>query len=219
MKKSESIAEISKALSAFQDEVIQPQKSAANPFFKSKYTPFDDIVKTVNTFAPKHGLSFTQWALTDDNKTGVATMIMHTSGEWIEFPPLFLPADKNTAQGAGSVVTYAKRYSLAAVFGIASDEDDDGNAASGAEKQNKKQPSGNTSKGISESQIKKINAICGSIAKITDQEQSDVYDAIKAKIQVDSFKNTTSMIGSKAIETLEAWEKHYKEKLGDEDVK
>lgn len=131
MNKSESIVEISKALSGFQSEVKQPFKDADNPFFKSKYVPLESVVESINNIAPKHGLSFVQWALNDEGgRVGVATMLLHTSGEFIEFDPVFMNADKNTPQGAGALITYLKRYTLSAVFGITSDKDDDGNDAS-----------------------------------------------------------------------------------------
>ncbi len=132
MNKSESIAELSKALAKFQAEVKQPMKDADNPFFKSKYVPLENVVEAINSYAPKHGLSFVQWALNDENgRIGVATLLMHQSGEYIEFDPVFMNAEKNTPQGAGSLITYLKRYSLSAVFGITSDVDDDANDSSG----------------------------------------------------------------------------------------
>lgn len=135
MKKSESIVEISKSLVKFQKEVKQPLKDADNPFFKSKYVPLESVVESITNEAPRHGLSFVQWALNDENgRVGVATLLMHESGEFIEFDPVFMDAEKNTPQGAGSLITYLKRYSLSAVFGITSDQDDDGNQASGNNK-------------------------------------------------------------------------------------
>ena len=140
MKKSESISELAKALAAFQAEVKQPEKNAANPFFKSNYVNLESVVKTVNTYGPKNGLSFTQWPSTNEQgKPGVATLLLHNSGEWIEFDPVYMKSDKDTAQGAGSVVSYLKRYALSAVYGITSDEDDDGNNATGNGATNKKQ--------------------------------------------------------------------------------
>lgn len=58
----------------------------------------------------------------------VTTTLIHESGEWMEFPSLVLKADKATAQGAGSAITYARRCALSAVLGILS-RDDDGNNA------------------------------------------------------------------------------------------
>lgn len=133
MQRSESIAAIAAALAKFQGEVKQPKKDADNPFFKSKYVPLDNIVDVINTYGPINGLSFTQWPSVnpENGRIGVTTMIMHSSGEWLEFDPLFMNSEKDTAQGAGSVITYARRYALSAAYGLASDEDDDGNTASG----------------------------------------------------------------------------------------
>lgn len=140
MNRSESIAELSKALSKFQSDVKQPFKDADNPFFRSKYVPLESVVEAINGTAPKHGLSFTQWALNDDtNRIGVQTLLMHESGEWIEYDPVFMNADKQTAQGYGALLTYIKRYTLSAIFGITSDQDDDGNAASNNTIPHKKQ--------------------------------------------------------------------------------
>lgn len=132
MNKSESIVEISKAMAEFQKELIQPLKDADNPFFKSKYVPLESVVEAIMNVAPNHGLSFTQWPLNDDGgQVGVATILMHTSGEYIEYDPVFMQADKQTPQGYGALITYIKRYTLSAIFGITSDQDDDGNQASG----------------------------------------------------------------------------------------
>ncbi|MGE7545040.1 ERF family protein [Sporosarcina newyorkensis] len=130
MNKSESIAKLAGALSSFQSEVKQPLKDKTNPFFKSKYVPLENVVEVITETASKHGLSFLQYPVNQENKIGVVTMLMHNSGEFIETEPIFVLPPKTDAQGAGSVITYLKRYSLAAVFGITSDVDDDGNEAS-----------------------------------------------------------------------------------------
>jgi len=131
MKKSESIVEISQAMAKFQEEVKQPFRDADNPFFKSKYVPLENVVEAIHDIAPKHGLSFVQFPLNDDTgRVGVSTLLMHESGEWIEFPPVFFEAEKQTPQGYGALITYIKRYSLSAIFGITSDQDDDGNESS-----------------------------------------------------------------------------------------
>ena len=131
MNKSESVIEIAKALSSFQKEVEQPSKDKVNPFFKSKYVDLESVVETINKFGPTNGLSFTQWPVTNEQgMIGVSTLLLHESGEYIEYDPIFMKSEKDTAQGAGSMITYLKRYSLSAMFGITSDEDDDGNFAS-----------------------------------------------------------------------------------------
>src|SRR5699024_3297215 len=105
---------------------------------------------------PKHGLSFLQYPINNDNKVGIVTILMHGSGEWIETDPIFTTPPKQDAQATGSVITYLKRYSLSAVFGITSDEDDDGNAASNPQS-NAKQPNAASDKqlGLVQTLVKK----------------------------------------------------------------
>lgn len=130
MKKSETIVELSKAFAKMQTELEQPLKNANNPFFKSKYVPLENVVDSITRAASKHGLSFTQFPSSDENgNVTVGTMVMHESGEWIEYDPICLKPVKNDPQAVGSAITYAKRYALSAIFGITSDNDDDGNEA------------------------------------------------------------------------------------------
>ena len=137
MKKSESIIELSKALSKFQGEVTNPKNTSTNPFFSSKYAPLEEVLNTIRPVLATNGLSITQIPTTEGDKVGVVTILMHSSGEYIETEPLLLKTDKNTAQGAGSAITYARRYAISAILGVASEEDDDGNNAEPS-KDNKK---------------------------------------------------------------------------------
>ncbi|HGF8314817.1 TPA: ERF family protein [Enterococcus faecium] len=129
MRTSEETQEIFEALAKFRTKLKQPLKDASNPFFKSKYVPLENIVQVIDEAIVDTGLSYSQEATSKENSVLVATHVFHESGQFISFDPLALPATKSDAQGFGSAVTYAKRYSLAAVFGVTSDEDDDGNKA------------------------------------------------------------------------------------------
>lgn len=137
MNKSESIAEIAKALCKFQSEVENPKNTAVNPMFKSKYAPLDAVINTVKPILAKHGLSFLQSTSSEGESIIIQTIIMHESGEWIESDPLKLPAyqlkkggEKDfNAQGAGAAITYGRRYSLSAALGISSEDDNDANPA------------------------------------------------------------------------------------------
>lgn len=135
MQKSESIAELAKALASFQSEVKNPPNTADNPFYKSKYAPLQDVLNIVRPLLSKHGLSILQIPSSDGETVSVTTLLMHSSGEWIQTDPLVLKTDKPTAQGAGSAITYARRYSLSAVLGISSEDDDDGNIATGTKEE------------------------------------------------------------------------------------
>ncbi|HCQ91453.1 MAG TPA: ERF family protein [Clostridium sp.] len=128
MKKSESIKELASALKDFQAEVKNPKNVANNPFFNSKYAPLDEVINTVKEPLSKHGLSYIQMPNSEDGAlVAITTMLLHESGEWIESEPLKLKSDKPTAQCSGSSITYARRYQLSAMLGIASEDEDDGN--------------------------------------------------------------------------------------------
>lgn len=128
MKKSESIKNLAIALSKFQAEVENPKNTADNPFYKSKYAPLQDVLNSVRPLLSKHGLSVIQSPSGDGESVSIVTLLLHESGEWIEFDPLVLKAEKLTPQGAGSAITYGRRYALSAVLGISSEDDDDGNS-------------------------------------------------------------------------------------------
>lgn len=132
IRTSEAIINLSKALVETQKELKQPLKDAKNPFFKSEYVPLENVAEAITESATKHGLAFSQYATTTETgNVSVGTIVFHESGEYIEFPPLILKPENTKSQSIGSAITYAKRYSLSAVFGITSDKDDDGNKANG----------------------------------------------------------------------------------------
>ena len=136
MKKSETLTEFSKAFAKTQQEMKQPLKDTNNPFFKSKYVPLENVVEAITESANKNGLSFTQFPSSDEaGNVTVGTLVMHSSGEWIEYDPIKMKPVKNDPQSIGSAITYAKRYALSAIFGITSDPDDDGNEATQTKKQ------------------------------------------------------------------------------------
>jgi hypothetical protein len=128
---SESIKELATALAKAQGELPGAKKDVNNTFFKSKYADLASTVEALRASFPKHGLSYVQTIVTTERGGGVETMLMHCSGEWIRGEAFDLPVNKADAQGFGSAVTYARRYSLAAICGVAP-EDDDGNAAAAA---------------------------------------------------------------------------------------
>lgn len=154
MNKSESIKELATALSKFQGEIKNPGNTADNPFFKSKYAPLNEILNVARPILAKNGLSVIQTPSGDGQNIILTTTLIHSSGEWIESPELVLKADKATAQGAGSAITYARRYAISAILGISSEDDDDGNIAE------KQADNGKETKSeLSEAQIKRLYAI------------------------------------------------------------
>ena len=125
MNRSETITEIAKALAKFQSEVSDPNRTKENAFLKSKYVTLDSLLQAVRPVLANNGLSFLQVPFTGADVVSVTTMLLHESGEWLESNPFTLPLMKKDPQGVGSVVTYARRYSLSSILGVAWDEDDD----------------------------------------------------------------------------------------------
>jgi hypothetical protein len=129
MNSSATIKELASALEKAQAEMSNPTFDSTNPHFKSKFASLAAVREAVLPVLNKHGLSVTQFPKAEDGKAGCVNRLMHRSGEWLEDECL-LPLDKNNAQGAGSCITYARRYSLQGIGGVVADEDDDGHAAS-----------------------------------------------------------------------------------------
>lgn len=124
---SEQIASLAGALALAQAEIENAAKDGNNPHFKSKYASMEAVVYACKATLPKHGLSYVQFPGMQGDYVTVTTRLMHKSGEWIE-GTLPMPVGKRDAHGVGSAISYARRYSLMAVIGIAA-EDDDGNGA------------------------------------------------------------------------------------------
>lgn len=130
MQKSDSIKELASALAKAQGEIENASKNSKNDHFKNRYADLAEVLNTVRPVLAKHGLSVVQFPSLDGGIASVETIMMHESGEWLS-NIASAPLSKPDAQGVGSVTTYLRRYSLAALAGVAQ-EDDDANGATGA---------------------------------------------------------------------------------------
>jgi len=131
MLQSESIANLAKALSTVQGKLTHAKKDSANPFFKSKYADLESVWDACRDLLAGNGLAIMQFPGTYsdlDKSMSLTTVLTHSSGEYIS-QEMSVPMSKVDAQGAGSCLSYMRRYSLAAVVGVVQ-ADDDGNAAS-----------------------------------------------------------------------------------------
>lgn len=124
------MSELAKALTAFHADLPKVGKGSTNPAFKSKYADLADIVSVVLPALAKNGLAWITTPRVSDDGFTLEYELRHTSGEAVTGSWPLPDPEKATPQQMGSAVTYAKRYTLSAVTGIAPDEDDDGNAAS-----------------------------------------------------------------------------------------
>lgn len=124
---------IYKKLANIQAMGLSFQKTADNPFFKSKYTPLEDILKKLNPILDKEGLIIYH----SSSGQSVDTRAVDTeSGEYIESH--FTIKQDLKPQEIGSTITYGKRYNIGMIFNIITDEDDDANASVNYGKETKK---------------------------------------------------------------------------------
>lgn len=132
-------SELFKALAKFHENLVQPKKNAENPYFRNNYVTLEGVQKAIDDAAKGTGITYTQLVYDTDNGKTVQTIMIHSSGQVMRSGTLTLRPTKSDPQGIGSAITYAKRYQLAAMFGISSDADDDGNKASAPKQQNNRQ--------------------------------------------------------------------------------
>ncbi len=123
------IKQIAAALVKAQREFGPALKTSSNPHFKSRYADLSACVEAVIDALNANGIALVQQTHECESGVMVETVFVHESGEAYSAGKLHVPAVKHDAQGYGSALTYARRYSLMAACGIAP-EDDDGNAAS-----------------------------------------------------------------------------------------
>jgi hypothetical protein len=138
MRRSDNINDLAAALAKAQAEMRPAAKDAVNPHFKSKYADLASVLDAIRDPFAKHGLSLTQHPVTDGERVAVITMLLHSSGQFLESELTMTPQQK-TPQSVGSAITYARRYAAMAVAGLAAD-DDDGEAASQAPRPARPQP-------------------------------------------------------------------------------
>jgi len=125
MKTSESITSIAVALHKFHGLMGKVGKDAVNPHFKNKYASLSNIIEATTPHLNAVGLSVIQLP----TESGLETMLMHTSGEYISSVSLTPCKDASNPQALGSALTYAKRYAYAGLLNLNIDEDDDAQRA------------------------------------------------------------------------------------------
>ncbi len=205
MNKSAEIKNLAAALAKAQADVGGVAFDSVNPHFKSKYASLSAYLDAMVGPFTENGLSVTSSVEDGDKGMYLATLLLHTSGEWIEYrTPMIL--NKNDMQGLGSAETYARRYRIGAIANVAADEDDDANAAS-----TKSPGTRSPDKGAPTSVTKPV---VGAPTGTTSSSQSAV-GAIKMpvtpKLSPDEFILTGKLAGKKIDElgvgVLEDWAK------------
>lgn len=208
---SDTIGKLAEALAKAQgklptvprDKTVKVKTRAGGEYTFS-YADLEAIWGAIRQPLSEQGLSVTQLMAYQEGKPYLVTTLLHTSGEWLRSEYAIAPTE-NGPQAFGSAISYARRYSLTALVGVVSDEDDDGNAASGNRAQKVgKQPAPASTKPppmLSTAKAQKLHKVFGaagaedhlgfasdvlgrpiqSFTDLTTAEAVEVYEALKAE--------------------------------------
>jgi hypothetical protein len=96
VNKSESIAALADALAKAQGKIEGAIKDKTNPAFRSSYADLGAVWDAIRAPLSAHGLSVLQQLSTEENRVACTTLVLHASGEWIEFAPFVVPVSKSS---------------------------------------------------------------------------------------------------------------------------
>jgi len=122
--------EVDKIMTAFvaalsEVDAVTKTRTADMGSHKYTYADIGSVLDTIKPVLTKHQLGVSQPV----DQDGVTTLIVHDSGQWLQFGPLSIKPTTNTPQATGSAITYARRYALVAAFNLATDDDDGAHAS------------------------------------------------------------------------------------------
>lgn len=154
MRHSDSLVNLAAALSKAQGQFEAAKKDHIAKVTSTKgegssysynYADLASVLESVREPLAKNGLSVAQFPVVNESLTNVSvtTYLFHESGEFMESEPLVMPVsvDMRGAQALGGAITFARRYAVSAILCIATEVDDDANAASGNQAETaKKEP-------------------------------------------------------------------------------
>ena len=131
--------EMNAALVAAIAEAKDVSADSKNSHLGNKYASLSAHLKAIKPVFAKHGLAIMQFLIYDQTgAAGIGTIILHKNGGWISFdccpqPPHEKGKDKNgndyekkgySPQQFGAFISYLRRYTLASIAGVATDDDD-----------------------------------------------------------------------------------------------
>lgn len=132
---SDDIKAITEAFLKAQAALVPATKASENPFFHSKYADLESVWNACRDALHANDIAVVQGAHSIDGKPHMETKLIHSSGQWLTSFWELVPT-KPDPQAMGSAISYMRRYSLAAMVGVLT-EDDDGNAASASKAKGK----------------------------------------------------------------------------------
>lgn len=194
-EQSTEINELAAALAIAQGKITGALKDSANPFFKSKYADLASVWDACRTHLSENGLAVIQTTDVDDVGVTVVTTLAHKSGQWMRGRLRMLPKDASP-QGVGSAITYARRYALAAMVGVAQ-VDDDANAASGKVAHTKADPLGREELNVNGDHAKYAKAFGDALAAGDAVKVRAVANDLQAEGE-EFYRSVWSLLDSKA---------------------
>ncbi|MCP4493108.1 MAG: hypothetical protein GY820_38290 [Gammaproteobacteria bacterium] len=200
MKQSNEVNEIFTALSKAQGALKNAEKDKASDV-GYKYAQLSGIIDIARGPLVDNDLSVIQMPSKGDNFCELTTMITHSSGQWIKDTlkmPVIIPMSKagnpmmNHAQAVGNVITYMRRYSLAAFLNIAQEDTDAASGEGGATRHTSYKPS---NKKASEKQVKFVRDLVQQKWNVTE---------FREKFGVMAADDLTSSQAKEAIDFIQA---------------
>ena len=172
---------ISGLFKAREDMGLRVKKNAKNPHFRSDYANLEAVLDVIDQPLRDQNLLVIQEPTAAEGGIQVNLSLWSLEGERMDFAPIFVPVNRNDAQAVGSAITYARRYQLMAVFGLAP-SDDDGNAAAASPPKGVHQPNDATP----EQKVKAIDENLESITAIKEAlAKDDLYTAYEVAHELD----------------------------------
>lgn len=211
---SENVNELFTSLSKAQGKIQPASKDKSNPFFKSKYADLASVKEACREPLSENGLCVIQVPQLKDGQMILMTILGHSSGQWIkgEMPVILA---KNDPQSLGSAFTYFRRYMLAAIVGVAPDDDDGEKAQAGFRNQKEEQKP--ITKKISDVESADLNLI---LSECSPEYKEYFYKSIKKQFNASSISEIPiemyERVKTAAFKNME--ETHSKQKMSLEQV-
>ena len=183
---SPEIGKLAEALAKAQAEMEPATKDANNPFFKSQYASLASCWQACRGPLTKHGLAVIQTTEPDNGNVTVISILTHSSGQWVK-GKLSVKPPKTDSQALGSCLSYLRRYSLSALVGLSTQDDD---AESTMSRQNTVREKTTTKKAApKKTNMKKF---IEAVTPIAEKMGPEVFDAFMTENNVKSLDELTN---------------------------
>jgi len=202
---SAELGDLAVALAAAQSQILAAKEDSTNAHLRSGYASLSSCWAACRGPLTANGLAVVQGLTCDGEALTCSTRLIHSSGQWVE-ASLSLPVDHRKgltiAQSVGSVGTYARRYGLCALVGIAPGDDDDG---AGAPTAPKPKPKPKPPRWTKTAQGRFFARLRDEVPWLGEHHGSDAYDRIVAPLCESIGRPRPSAMTDSQRDGLIAW--------------